>query len=56
METGQLRRESDSMASLEYEAVVEQYYRPLFQFAFSLTRSNADAFDLTQHTFYTWGD
>ncbi len=36
------------------EAVVERYYRSLYQFALSLTHSEADASDLTQHTFYTW--
>ncbi len=37
-----------------FVGVVERYYRPLFQFALSLTHSEADACDLTQHTFYTW--
>ncbi len=40
--------------SLGFEAVVERYYGPLFKFALSLTHSEADACDLTQHTFYTW--
>lgn len=38
----------------EFEDLVERFYRPLYQFALSLTRSEADACDLTQHTFYTW--
>src|SRR5579871_3459586 len=43
------------MASgLDFESVVAQYYEPLFQFAFSLTRAEADACDLTQQTFYVW--
>src|SRR5215475_4456554 len=43
------------MASgLEFESVVAQYYEPLYQFAFSLTRAESDACDLTQHTFYVW--
>jgi RNA polymerase sigma-70 factor (ECF subfamily) len=33
---------------------VAQYYEPLYQFAFSLTRTEADACDLTQQTFYVW--
>ena len=37
-----------------FEELVERYYRPLYQFALSLTHSEADACDLTQHTFYTW--
>jgi len=38
----------------DFEELVERFYRPLYQFALSLTRSEADACDLTQHTFYTW--
>ena len=34
--------------------VDENHYRALYQFALSLTGSEADAWDLTQHTFYTW--
>jgi RNA polymerase sigma-70 factor, ECF subfamily len=33
---------------------VARFYEPLYQFAFSLTRSEADACDLTQQTFYVW--
>jgi RNA polymerase sigma-70 factor (ECF subfamily) len=40
--------------SLDFETLVSQYYRPLYQFAFVLTRSEADACDLTQQTFYVW--
>ena len=42
------------MASLDFEGVVARYYEPLYQFAFSLTRTEADACDLTQQTFYVW--
>ncbi len=43
------------MASgLDFESLVAQYYEPLYQFAFSLTRAEADACDLTQQTFYVW--
>jgi RNA polymerase sigma-70 factor (ECF subfamily) len=38
----------------DFEAIVAQYYEPLYQFAFSLTRAEADACDLTQQTFYVW--
>jgi RNA polymerase sigma-70 factor (ECF subfamily) len=41
-------------SSLEFESVVARYYEPLYQFAFSLTRAEADACDLTQQTFYVW--
>jgi RNA polymerase sigma-70 factor, ECF subfamily len=43
------------MASgLNFESVVACYYESLYQFAFSLTRTEADACDLTQQTFYVW--
>ena len=43
------------MASgLDFERIVADYYEPLYQFAFSLTRAEADACDLTQQTFYVW--
>src|SRR6478609_2959339 len=41
-------------SSLDFESVVSTYYEPLYQFAFSLTRTEADACDLTQQTFYVW--
>ena len=37
-----------------FEAIVSEHYEPLFRFAMSLTRSESDAGDLTQQTFYTW--
>ena len=40
--------------SLDFEGLVARYYRSLYQFAFSLTRVEADACDLTQQTFYIW--
>src|SRR6266513_3156007 len=40
--------------SADFESLVARYYEPLYQFAFSLTRMEADACDLTQHTFYAW--
>jgi RNA polymerase sigma-70 factor (ECF subfamily) len=41
-------------SGLEFESVVARFYEPLYQFAFSLTRAEADACDLTQQTFYVW--
>jgi RNA polymerase sigma-70 factor, ECF subfamily len=41
-------------ATEQFEAIVSEYYEPLFRFAVSLTRSESDALDLTQHTFQTW--
>jgi RNA polymerase sigma-70 factor (ECF subfamily) len=39
-------------SELDFAGVVSSYYQSLYQFAFSLTRSEADACDLTQQTFY----
>ena len=38
----------------DFEALVHAYYRPLYQFALSLTGAEAQASDLTQQTFYIW--
>jgi RNA polymerase sigma-70 factor (ECF subfamily) len=40
--------------SLDFENLVANYYRSLYQFAYSLSQSEADACDLTQQTFYIW--
>jgi RNA polymerase sigma-70 factor (ECF subfamily) len=40
--------------NIEFESLVDRYYAPLYQFAFSLTRVEADACDLTQQTFTIW--
>jgi RNA polymerase sigma-70 factor (ECF subfamily) len=42
------------MAGISFENIVKQYYEALYRFAFSLTRAEADACDLTQQTFYVW--
>jgi len=42
------------MPSDDFEQIVSQHYEPLYRFAFSLTRTEADACDLTQQTFYIW--
>lgn len=39
---------------LDFEDLVARYYEPLYKFAFSLTRAESDACDLTQQTFYVW--
>ncbi len=38
----------------DFEALVTRYYQLLYRFAYSLTRTEADASDLTQQTFYIW--
>ncbi len=40
--------------SPDFESLVADYYRPLYQFAVTLTRDEATACDLTQQTFYIW--
>ena len=42
------------MRSDDFEQIVTQHYESLYRFAFSLTRTEADACDLTQQTFYIW--
>src|SRR5258706_2969564 len=42
--------------SLDFESLVARYYGPLYQFAFSLTRAEADACDLVQQTFCIWAN
>lgn len=42
------------MQEQAFQNLVETYYAPLFRFALSLTRSSADASDLTQQTFFIW--
>lgn len=45
---------NDVPAGARFDDLVESHYRALYQFAFSLTRSESDASDLTQETFYVW--
>jgi RNA polymerase sigma factor (sigma-70 family) len=42
--------------SMDFESLVAGYYEPLYGFAFSLTRDEADACDLVQQTFYIWAN
>jgi RNA polymerase sigma factor (sigma-70 family) len=42
------------MFAEDFEQIVSEHYEPLYRFAFSLTRTEADACDLTQQTFYIW--
>jgi len=39
---------------VDFEKLVADYYAPLYQFAFSLTRNESDACDLAQQTFCVW--
>jgi RNA polymerase sigma-70 factor (ECF subfamily) len=49
-----MRRGAVMSSDAEFERLVDGYYRPLYRFAYSLTRTEADAFDLCQQTFYAW--
>jgi RNA polymerase sigma-70 factor, ECF subfamily len=42
------------MSQESFTQVVDAHYESLYRFAFSLARSEADACDLTQQTFYVW--
>ena len=42
--------------SLDFDGLVTAYYQMLFQFAYSLTRDEADACDLAQQTFCIWAE
>ena len=42
------------LSGVDFESLVQRYYTGLYQFAFSLSHSQADACDLTQQTFYLW--
>ena len=42
------------MNSDDFTQIVAQHYELLYKFALSLTRTEADARDLTQQTFYVW--
>jgi RNA polymerase sigma-70 factor (ECF subfamily) len=42
------------MDSDDFAHIVARYCEPLYKFALSLTRAEADARDLTQQTFYVW--
>jgi RNA polymerase sigma factor (sigma-70 family) len=37
-----------------FEQIVSEHYESLYRFAYSLTQSEADAWDLAQQTFYLW--
>ncbi|MBW8864686.1 MAG: RNA polymerase sigma factor [Verrucomicrobia bacterium] len=42
--------------STDFDGLVTTYYGMLYQFAFSLTRDEAEACDLTQQTFCVWAN
>jgi RNA polymerase sigma-70 factor (ECF subfamily) len=42
------------VADVDFHKLVDDFYTPLFRFGLTLTRSEADAADLTQQSFYAW--
>jgi RNA polymerase sigma-70 factor (ECF subfamily) len=42
------------MIETDFEQLVDQQYAPLYRFALTLSKSEADAADLTQQTFFLW--
>jgi DNA-directed RNA polymerase specialized sigma24 family protein len=42
------------MSTMDFQQLVDRQYAPLFRFALSSTRSEAEAADLTQQTFFLW--
>jgi RNA polymerase sigma-70 factor (ECF subfamily) len=49
-----MSNDAEIAATTDFESLVGRYYRPLYQFAFGVARNEAEACDLTQHTFYVW--
>ena len=49
-------KDNGTCAGLDFEMLVGRFYGRLYQFAFALTRSEADACDLTQQTFCVWAE
>jgi RNA polymerase sigma-70 factor (ECF subfamily) len=41
-------------ATVDFQQLVDQQYAPLYRFALSLAKSEPDAADLTQQTFFLW--
>lgn len=37
-----------------FQQAIDDYYDPLYRFAFSMSKNQADAADLVQQTFYIW--
>src|SRR5215510_1814670 len=42
------------MSESDFEQLVDRYYVALYRFALALAKSEADAADLTQQTFFLW--
>src|SRR5215471_16838817 len=42
------------MSNVDFQQLVDRQYAPLYRFALALAKSEADAADLTQQTFFLW--
>ncbi|HYY13569.1 MAG TPA: RNA polymerase sigma factor [Chthoniobacterales bacterium] len=42
------------MSDVDFQQLVDRQYAPLYRFALALSKSEADAADLTQQTFFLW--
>jgi RNA polymerase sigma-70 factor, ECF subfamily len=42
------------MSAIDFQQLVDRQYAPLYRFALSLSKSEAEAADLTQQTFFLW--
>src|SRR5260221_12380717 len=47
-------KQTTASPPMDFESLVEQHYRGLYQFAYNLARDEAEAFDLNQQTFLIW--
>jgi len=47
-------KQRSTSSAPDFEALVEQHYRRMYQFAYNLTHDEAEACDLTQQTFLKW--
>src|SRR4051812_33125976 len=52
--SNQSHSQARDMEADDFAQLVARHYQALYKFALSLTRSEADACDLTQQTFYLW--
>lgn len=42
--------------AIDFETLVSTYYQPLYRFAYSLSKSESEAADLTQQAFLIWAE
>ena len=49
------KKEKQAAVSLDPQKLVDEFYQPLYRFAYSLAKNEPDAVDLVQQTFLRWG-